>query len=91
MVQYVAKWPNKNGVIDWSDTENKTWHQLITRQNQVVQNRACDEFIAGLDALQLSSNAVPQLATVNNVLKKTGWEMIPVSGTVLIDEFCKDD
>ena len=87
MVQYVAKWPNKNGVIDWSDTENKTWHQLITRQNQVVQNRACDEFIAGLDALQLSSNAVPQLATVNNVLKKTGWEMIPVSGTVLIDEF----
>ena len=87
MVQYVAKWPNKNGVIDWSDTENKTWHQLITRQNQVVQNRACDEFIAGLDALQLSSNAVPPLATVNNVLKKTGWEMIPVSGTVLIDEF----
>lgn len=87
MTQYHAKWPNEAGMIDWSDTENKTWHQLITRQYQVVQNRACNEFITGLDALKLSSDSVPQLVDVNKILKKTRWEMVPVNGTVLIDEF----
>src|SRR3989338_2988382 len=87
MTQYKAKWPNENGIIDWSDTENKTWKQLIKRQNEVVQNRACDEFIAGLYELQLSLDSVPQLLAINRILKKTGWEMVPVNGTVLISEF----
>ncbi len=87
MVQYVPKWPDKNGMIDWSDTENKTWRQLIIRQNKIVQDRACDAFMTGLHTLQLPIDAVPQLSTVNIVLKKTGWEMVPVAGTVLINEF----
>ena len=87
MTQYNAKWPDHNGHIHWSNTENETWHQLITRQNKIVQNRACDEFIAGLNELQLPMDTVPQLSSVNKTLKKTGWEMVPVSGTVLINEF----
>ena len=87
MAEYIAKWPDKDGFIHWSDTENETWHTLIKRQQQVVQNRACDEYLAGLEALQLSQDHVPQLSTVNKAFEKTGWEMIPVHGTVLISEF----
>ena len=79
MTQYKAKWPNENGIIDWSDTENKTWKQLIKRQNEVVQNRACDEFIAGLYELQLSLDSVPQLLAINRILKKG---FIPVISSV---------
>lgn len=86
-MEYVAKWPNKKGDIEWDAVENNTWTQLITRQNDVVQNRACDEYLEGLHALQLPKNSVPQLSQVNTILKKTGWEMIPVNGTVLITEF----
>jgi len=87
MVQYIAKWPNEKGVIDWLSTENETWQVLIKRQNEIVKNRACDEFMIGLDELQLSPNSVPQLSSVNKRLKKTGWEMVPVNGTVLLNEF----
>ena len=87
MTIYTAKWPNENGLIHWTDTENETWHTLITRQNEVVKNRACDEYLEGLNTLQLSQNSVPQLSDVNKILKKTNWEMVPVHGTVLITEF----
>src|SRR3990167_1192895 len=87
MTNYIAKFPNKNGLIDWSDTENKTWEKLIMRQTKVVQNRACDEFIAGLAELNLSIQSVPQLSDVNKAFKKTGWKMVPVTGTVQISEF----
>lgn len=87
MTNYIAKFPDKNGLIDWSDTENKTWEKLIVRQTEVVQNRACDEFIAGLAELNLSIKSVPQLSDVNKAFKKTGWKMVPVTGTVQISEF----
>src|SRR3990167_321310 len=87
MTKYIAKFPRENGLIDWSTTENKTWEKLIARQIDTVQNRACDEYMHGLHELNLSKNAVPQLPDVNKILKKTGWEMVPVTGTVQITEF----
>ena len=47
-MNYVAKWPNEKGIIEWTDVENKTWNQLITRQKKSVENRACDEYLDGL-------------------------------------------
>lgn len=87
MTTYTAKWPNENGLIEWTETENNTWKTLITRQYETVQHRACDEYLAGLAELHLPSDRVPQLQDVNKILKKTAWEMVPVHGTVLITEF----
>lgn len=87
MTEYIAKWPDEKGIIHWTDAENQTWQTLIKRQKKAVQNRACDEFLEGLEALQLPMDCVPQLSAVNAILKKTGWEMEPVHGTVLITEF----
>lgn len=87
MTTYTAKWPDHTGFIAWTETENNTWKTLISRQYETVQNRACDEYLAGLIELQLPHDRVPQLHEVNKILKKTHWEMVPVHGTVLITEF----
>ena len=87
MVEYVAKWPNKQGLIDWTSVENQTWQTLIERQLQTVENRACDAYLVGLNELALAYNCVPQLVDINKKLQKTGWEMVPVSGTVKINAF----
>ena len=84
---YQAKWPNENDLIEWTDTENSTWHQLITRQMKIIENRACKEFIAGLEQLNLPIDRIPQLPDINHQLAKTGWSMQAVSGTILVNEF----
>lgn len=86
-MEYIAKWPDKNGIIHWDELENQTWSTLIHRQKEVVKNRACDAYLECLDCLQLPMDRLPQLSEVNTVLQKTGWKMVPVKGTVLITEF----
>lgn len=89
MTQYVAKWPNKNGLIEFSDIENNTWKILFERQMQTIQSRACDEFIQGISELGMSHNQIPQIPDLNQALKKTGWQYVAVQGTVDVDEFFK--
>lgn len=89
MVSYVAKWPDENGYIDFSATENDTWRILYERQIETIKNRACDEFIQGVEELGLCSDRIPQISEVNESLQKTGWKMVAVSGTVGVDEFFK--
>lgn len=89
MTHYVAKWPDENGFIDFTETEHQTWKTLYERQVQTIQNRACDEFITGLGELGLSADRIPQIPDLNQALQKTGWKYMPVSGTVDVDEFFK--
>ncbi|MCP4473716.1 MAG: phenylalanine 4-monooxygenase [Gammaproteobacteria bacterium] len=87
MTTYIAKWPNANGHIDFTERENQTWHTLFTMQMETIVNRACPEFIDGLEQLNLPADEIPQLPSLNKVLIKTAWQLIPVDGTVLVDEF----
>ncbi len=87
MTSYQAKWPNKDGLIEWTPTENQTWQKLITRQLKTIENRACDAFIKGLERLKLPHDRVPQLTDINEKLKVTKWQMIAVEGTVQVNEF----
>lgn len=48
---YVSKPVDSNGLIDWTQTEDKTWSTLINRQKEVIKNRACNEFIEFLTSL----------------------------------------
>lgn len=89
MTKYVAKWPNEQGLIEFTETEHNTWKQLFERQVQTVQNRACDEFIVGLEELKLSADRIPQIPDLNKALEKTGWKYVAVEGTIDVDEFFK--
>ena len=75
--QYVARQPDANGFIDYSEVEHRTWHTLIERQLKVIEQRACQEYLDGLDKLALPSERIPQLADINRVLRATtGWQAV---------------
>jgi len=87
-IKYVSKKPDERGFIDWSDEENQVWHDLVMRQLNCIDGRACDEYIYGLDLLNLPHDHVPQLEEINRVLKKkTGWECVKVPALINFDRF----
>lgn len=88
--KYVSKHADEQGVIHWSEQENKIWQTLITRQLSQIKDKACDEYVAGLAKLQLPTDRVPQLNDVSNVLKATtGWQCYPVPALIGFGEFFK--
>ena len=85
---YVSKIPDESGQIHWTETENKTWTKLITRQWDIIQNRACQEFIDGLDIIGFSHDRVPQHTEVNKALAgTTGWKVEPVPALIPAEDF----
>lgn len=88
MTKYISKQANSEGIIDWTVDENKTWSTLLERQTQIVQTRACTEFLEGLDRIQFSKKSVPQHREINHRLKGfTGWEVEIVPALIPAKEF----
>ncbi len=88
MTQYHSKPVNLQGYVDWDDDENSIWHDLVDRQQKVIQNRACQAYLDGLEMLNLPVDRVPQLPEINRVLvKETGWRVEPVAALISFDKF----
>jgi phenylalanine-4-hydroxylase len=88
MTKYIAKASNAKGIVDFTDEENDIWRILFERQMEVVQNRACDEYLAGLKALDMPSDRIPQCGEISEVLKqKTGWSVAPVEAIIPLEDF----
>lgn len=86
--QYASRESDEKGHIAWSQEENQIWSELYARQIPLVQERACDEYIDGLNLLNLSENSIPQLPDINKVLKeKTGWQTAEVPALIPFGEF----
>lgn len=81
--RYVSHKPDQDGYIKYSTEENKVWRILFERQMKLIPRRACDDFIEGLNALNLNADAIPQLPEVSQRLKAlTGWEVQPVAALI---------
>ena len=88
--KYISRTADKNGIITWSTHENLIWNELITRQLKIVEGTACEEFMQGLQLLNLPQDRIPQLHEVSNTLKeKTGWQCEPVNALIGFGEFFK--
>lgn len=87
MTYYIPKTPDAIGYIHFTNEEHATWKALYTRQIQTIIDRAAPEFIQGLETLNLCHSHIPSLEKVNRILTCTGWEVAPVTGTILVDEF----
>ena len=86
--RYCAKQPDEHGTIDWTAEENDIWHDLIVQQLACIKDKACDEFLAGLDIINFPTDRIPQLAEISNVLEEiTGWRLAPVAALINFDEF----
>lgn len=85
---YQAKESDPTGKVFYTDEENETWHILLKRQLSVIQNRACNEFMAGLENLSLPQDRVPQCQEVTARLQETtGWAVHPVPALISLKEF----
>lgn len=87
---YTSRLSDENGIIDWSDDENKVWQDLITRQLECIKGKACDEFFVGLNKLNLPLDRIPQLHEVSKVLlETTGWQCAEVPALINFESFFK--
>ena len=90
ITKYVSHESDENGVVNWSEEENKIWSALLERQEKIIEGRACEEYLHGLELLNLSSDRIPQLAEINQVLAKTtGWQVTQVPSLINFDSFFK--
>lgn len=63
----------------YADEEHQVWDTLYHRQIEMLQNRAVEEFHAGLGLLDLGAGGIPDLNVINPKLRElTGWTVVMV-------------
>jgi phenylalanine-4-hydroxylase len=76
---------------DWasySPQEHDRWDRLFKRAQAILRDRACEEFIAMTNALQLSESGIPDMEKLSDRLERiTGWRVVPVIDLVPDDIF----
>ncbi len=80
---YTAKEPDAKGYVDYTAEEHSVWQALFERQQQTLPGRACDEFMQGLELLNLKHNEIPQIPEINARLNElTQWGVEPVEALI---------
>lgn len=86
--KYTSRQPDEKGYIHYTPEENAVWTQLITRQREIVKNRACEDYLRGLEILQLPEDHVPQCHEISKRLTAaSGWTVVPVPALISANEF----
>ena len=72
----------------YTAAEHAVWRNLFERQARLLAGRACDEFVAGIDALGVAADGIPDFRRLNDGLDRaTGWRIVAVPGLVPDDIF----
>ena len=87
-----ASWPPPEARADWTINqdwprytpgEHQVWVTLYERQAALLDGRACDQFLKGLEALDLHGQGIPDFNELNAKLNAlTGWTVVAVPGLV---------
>ncbi len=86
--KYTAKTPDADGIIHYTEEENRVWHDLITTQFPALPGRACDEYIQAMHLMDFPHDRIPQLHEVSEVLADyTGWSVAPVPALIDFTSF----
>jgi phenylalanine-4-hydroxylase len=72
----------------YTDEQHGTWSLLLENQGKVLPNRACNEFMAGLDGVEFPKAQIPSLVSISDRIEaQTGWKLMRVDGLVPDKEF----
>jgi phenylalanine-4-hydroxylase len=83
-----ADWTIDQGWSDYTPSEHQVWITLYERQAAMLEGRACEPFLKGLEALDLHRSGIPDFARINAELNRlTGWTVVAVPGLVPDDVF----
>jgi len=78
-----ADWTIDQGWENYTAEEHAVWKTLFERQTKLLPGRACDEFVAGMRALPIGADQIPDFRRLSEVLmKQTGWQVVAVPGLV---------
>jgi phenylalanine-4-hydroxylase len=78
-----ADWTIPQRWADYTTAEHAVWKTLFERQTRLLAGRACDEFVAGMQALPIEAGRIPNFERLNEVLMgRTGWQVVAVPGLV---------
>lgn len=78
-----ADWTIDQGWAQYTPAEHATWRTLFERQARLLPGRACDEFVAGMRALPIEADQIPDFRRLNDaLLPRTGWQVVAVPGLV---------
>src|SRR5271165_6656361 len=76
-------WTIDQGITEYTAEDHCTWVTLYERQAALLPGRACDEFLAGLGALDLHGTGIPDFCALSEKLQAlTGWRVVAVPGLV---------
>jgi phenylalanine-4-hydroxylase len=76
-------WTIDQGWEGYTPAEHQVWITLYERQAALLEGRACDPFLKGLEALDLHRSGIPDFARINAELNRlTGWSVVAVPGLV---------
>lgn len=63
--------------------DHAIWHQLYLRQSALLPGRACEEFLQGMQQLDVAPDRVPDFDHLNRKLAQaTGWRVVAVHGLI---------
>ena len=78
-----ADWTIDQGWEQYTAAEHSVWKTLFERQTRLLPGRACDEFVAGMRALPIGAERIPDFRALSEVLlPATGWQVVAVPGLV---------
>ncbi|HVJ54936.1 MAG TPA: phenylalanine 4-monooxygenase [Aliidongia sp.] len=67
----------------YTEEEHAIWRVLFERQAGILKERACAEFLAGLDGLGIAAEGIPDFRRLSDALMRaTGWRIVAVPGLV---------
>lgn len=85
---YLSPAPDARGNVAYSKAEHAIWAELYARQKLAIADRACPEFLHGLELLRLPQHRAPQLSEVSARLQReTGWQVAAVPALIPFSEF----
>jgi len=76
-------WTIDQGWENYAQAEHEVWITLYERQAALLEGRACEPFLRGLEALDLHRSGIPDFSRINTELNRlTGWSVVAVPGLV---------
>ncbi len=86
--KYQARMPDNSGFIRYTEEEHDTWSTLYQRQVELLKDRACNEYLDGIEQLAMPARCIPQLKDISRVLMAcTGWSVARVPALISFDRF----
>lgn len=82
-LEHGADYVVPQGYEHYTAEDHATWARLYERQRALLPGRIVPEFVAGLEALGIGADGIPDFRTLNaRLTAATGWTVVAVPGLV---------